>query len=82
MARTAAGLPGGARLTDFVSLGVLTASFPLDTVRAVLARTERASARERELPAYVMVYYVIALALYADVSTREVLRCSMKGHGG
>ncbi len=79
MARTAAELPGGARLTDFVSLGVLTASFPLDTVRAVLARTERTSARERELPAHVMVYYVIALALYADVSTREVLRCLIEG---
>ena len=79
MARTAAELPGGARLTDFVSLGVLTASFPLDTVRAVLARTERASERERELPAHVMVYYAIALALYADVATREVLRCLLEG---
>ena len=79
MARTAAELPGGARLTDFVSLGVLTASFPLDTVRAVLARTGRASERERELPAHVMVYYAIALALYADVATREVLRCLLEG---
>lgn len=79
MARTAAALPGGARLTDFVSLGVLTASFPLDTVRSVLARTERASERERELPAHVMVYYAIAMALYADVSTREVLRCLIEG---
>ena len=79
MARTAANLPAGVRLTDFMSLGVLTASFPLEIVEAVLARTGRASQRQRELPAHVMVYYAIALALYADVSTREVLRCLLEG---
>lgn len=79
MARTAATLSAGVRLADYISLGVLTASFPLDTVHAVLARTGRASERERELPAHVMVYYAIALALYADVSTREVLRCLLEG---
>lgn len=79
MARTAATFPAGVRLADYVSLGVLTASFPLETVQAVLARTERESVRERELPAHVMVYYAIALALYADVSTREVLRCLLEG---
>jgi len=54
---------------------VLTARFPLDTVEQVLFETERMSQRERDLPAHVMVYYAIALVLYADVSTREVLRC-------
>ena len=39
----------------------------------------RVSARERDLPAHVMVYYAIALALYAEVSTREVLRCLLEG---
>lgn len=79
MARTAAALPAGTRLTDFVSLGVLTARFPIATVHAVLARTDRASERERALPAHVMVYYAIALALYAEVATREVLRCLLEG---
>jgi hypothetical protein len=79
MARTVARLPEGVRLTDHISLGVLTASFPLDTVKAVLARTGRESQRERDLPAHVMVYYAIALALYADVSTRETLRCLLEG---
>jgi hypothetical protein len=60
-------------------LGVLTAHFPIETVREVLRETGRASQRERELPAHVMVYYAIALALYADVSTREVLRCLIEG---
>lgn len=75
MARTAADLPAGVRLTDHISLGLLTAQFPLALVEQVLFETERLSERERDLPAHVMVYYVIALALYAEVSTREVLRC-------
>ena len=79
MARTEAGLPAGIRVTDHISLGVLTASVPLDDVHAVLRETERASERERALPAHVMVYYSIALALFADVSTREVLRCLLEG---
>ena len=79
MARTAADLPAGIRLTDHISLGVLTTQFPMDLVEQVLFDTERFSARERALPAHVMVYYVIALALYADVSTREVLRCLTEG---
>ncbi len=32
MARTPAALPAGIRLTDHISVGVLTARFPLDTV--------------------------------------------------
>lgn len=79
MARTPAELPPGTRLTDYISLGVLTAYFPIEVVQEILARTGRASERERSLPAHVMVYYAIALALYADVSTREVLRCLLEG---
>jgi hypothetical protein len=79
MARSAAELPAGLRVTDHVSLGVLTAQFPLEVVEQVLFETERFSERERELPAHVMVYYAIALGLYAEVSTREVLRCVVEG---
>lgn len=79
MARTMAGLPAGARVTDYISLGVVTQTFPPATVRAILAETQRESQRERDLPAQVMVYYVIALALYMQVSYREVLRCLFEG---
>ena len=79
MARTAAGLPEGTRLTDYLGLGVLTARFPIDDVQEALLSTGRGSERERDLPAHVMVYYAIALALYAEVSTREVLRCLLEG---
>lgn len=79
MARTEAVLPGGPRVTDHISLGVLTAQFPLGLVEQVLFETERLSECQRDLPAHVMVYCAIALALYADVSTREVLRCVLEG---
>src|ERR687885_830676 len=79
MAGAPAGLPAGVRLSDHISLGVLARAVPPDRVREVLAETGRASERERDLPAQVMVYYAIALALYMGSSTREVLRCLLEG---
>ena len=78
MARAPAGLPAGTRLSDHISLGVLAKTFPLDRVQRVLADTGKQSERERDLPAHVMVYYAIALALYMSASTREVLRCLLE----
>src|SRR3954467_15351855 len=74
-----AGLPAGIRLSDHISLGVIAGAVPLAQVRKILAETGRASERERDLPAPVMVYYAIALALYMGSSTREVLRCLLEG---
>jgi Insertion element 4 transposase N-terminal/Transposase DDE domain len=71
--------PASIRLSDHISLGVIARTFPLDQVRQILADTDKASARERDLPAHVMVYYAIALALYMGASTREVLRCLLEG---
>ena len=79
MARTVAELPKGARITDYISLGVISKTFPLGKVREILAETGRESARRRDLPAHVVVYYVIALALYMQSSYREVLRCLLEG---
>jgi hypothetical protein len=79
MARASAGLPAGIRLSDHISLGVIARTFPVGEVREVLAETGKASERERDLPAHVMVYYAIALALYTTSGTREVLRCLLEG---
>jgi hypothetical protein len=79
MARTAAELPKGTRLTDYISMGVLAKTFPPARVNAILAATGKTSVRQRELPAHVVVYYVIGLALYMQVSYREVLRCLLEG---
>lgn len=79
MARTIAELPKGTRITDYISLGVLASTFPLSQVEAVLAAQKKTSRRQRDLPAHVVVYYVIALALFMQVSYREVLRCLLEG---
>jgi hypothetical protein len=79
MARTVAALPAGSRITDYISLGVIARFFPAEKIHAILKQTNRASVRERDLPAHVVVYYVIALALYMRSSYREVLRCLLEG---
>jgi len=79
MARTVATLPAGSRITDYISLGVIAKFFPIEKISEILKQTKRASVRERDLPAHVVVYYVIALALYMRSSYREVLRCLLEG---
>src|SRR5712691_4450418 len=79
MARRVAALPPGSRITDYISLGVISRTFPRARIRGVLAATGKASLRERDLPAHVVVYYAIALALYMQSSYREVLRCLLEG---
>jgi Insertion element 4 transposase N-terminal/Transposase DDE domain len=79
MARTLAELPAGSRITDYISLGVIAKFFPVEKIHEVLKETKRASVRERDLPAHVVVYYVIALAFYMRSSYREVLRCLLEG---
>jgi len=78
VARTVAELPPGARITDYISLGVITKTFPLPSIGLVLSNTGKSSIRQRDLPAQVVVYYVIALALYMQSSYREVLRCLLE----
>ena len=78
MARTVAELPPGTRITDYISLGVITKTFPVSSIGSVLSKTGTASVRQRDLPAQVVVYYVIALALYMQSSYHEVLRCLLE----
>ena len=79
MARTQAVLPAGTRLSDFVSVGVLAKAVPLDSVVSALQKLKRTSRRERDLPAHVVVYYVMAMGLYMQCACREVLRCLLEG---
>ena len=79
MARTPASLPGGARLSDYLSVSVIARVYPREAVRAALRSCGRESVRRRALPAEVMMYYVIVMALFRSVSAREVLRCLLDG---
>jgi hypothetical protein len=67
------------RLTDHVSIGVLTRVFPPELVDGVVAEAGRREQRQRLLPARLVVYYVLALALFADASYEEVMRQLVEG---
>lgn len=72
-----AGADSGSReryLTDHISVGVLTRLFPRDLVDEVIAESGRKEKRSRLLPAHVVVYYVLALALYFGEAYEEVMR--------
>jgi hypothetical protein len=53
--RSVAPSPAGSRIADSISLDVIAQFFPLEEAREVLAETQRASVRERDLPAHVLV---------------------------
>jgi hypothetical protein len=79
MARVSKVRHEGDRLTDLMNIGVLTTCFPLDQIHEVLRETSKESKRLRDLPAHVMMYYVVALALYRAEGSREVLRLLLAG---
>src|ERR1019366_4439026 len=63
----------GGRLTDWVSLGVLAAFVARDAVDdAVAAAGKQAGRSDGKLPPHVMVYLVMALALFAEDDYEEV----------
>src|SRR6266571_2712134 len=67
------------RLSDHISLGVLTRVFPPELVDRVVSEAGRTEVRRRLLPARVVVYYVLGLALFAQASYEEVMRTLVEG---
>ncbi len=67
------------RLADHVALGVLTRTFPPELIDAVIADTGRTEQRHRLLPARLVVYYVLAMALFSEASYEEVMRNLTEG---
>ena len=61
------------RLSDLVSVGVLTRVFPPGLVDEVIAEAGRTELRHRSLPARVMAYFAIGMALYSEGSYEDVL---------
>src|SRR6266516_711867 len=63
----------GARWADQVSLGVLASSVPRDVIDDVVASHGRQAKRsDGKLPPHVMVYFAMAMALFADGDYEEV----------
>lgn len=71
-------LPGGTRLSDYLSASCIANLVPLSTVREVLRRQNRETIRERKLPREFLVYYVIALTFFSGVNVRAVLECILE----
>lgn len=79
MARVAAKAGEHCALSDYLNAGVLVRCVPRAWVDEVLANHQRVSVRERALPSYLVVYYVIALGLHLGVAYEEVLRSFLEG---
>ena len=56
------------RLSDLVSVGVLARVFPADVVDEVIAECDRTEQRHRSLPARVMAYFSMGMALHSEGS--------------
>jgi Insertion element 4 transposase N-terminal/Transposase DDE domain len=61
------------RLSDVVSVGLLMRVFPPGVVDEVIASVGRTEQRHRSLPARVMAYFALGMALHADGSYEDVL---------
>ena len=67
------------RLTDRIAVGVLTSMFPPAVVDGVLEAAGRVGQRHRLLPARVVVYFTLAMCLWADEGYEEVARLLVGG---
>jgi Insertion element 4 transposase N-terminal/Transposase DDE domain len=67
------------RLSDLVSVGVLTRVFPPDLVDDVIAQAGRTQQRNRSLPARAMAYFAIGMGLYSEGSYEDVLAALTDG---
>lgn len=79
MARTRAKIDGELRKSDFLTLASLMGVIPYSAVQEALKNCGLATLRYRKLPLELMVYYVICMTLYAQISLQEVLRCILEG---
>src|ERR1022692_3783314 len=62
------------RLEDRISVGVLARAFPRDAVEEVIDAAGAREQRNRVLPAWLTVYFVLALALFMDMGAGRVMR--------
>lgn len=79
MARTRSELSTGARLADYLTVGYLAMNCPVTKVQEALSAHGVQSKRRRGLPHEVLVYFVMAMVLYANVAYEEVLRLVIEG---
>ncbi|MGH2508963.1 MAG: IS4 family transposase [Ktedonobacteraceae bacterium] len=69
-------------VAEVLNFDCLTKFFPLRETRKILRQTGKASKRVRDLPAHVMVYYVIAMTIFMGQPYRDVFRELLNGWNG
>lgn len=79
MPRLAKTLSVGNDNTQHLSLGVIALCFPAAAVQMAIDACGKASRRVRDLPAVVVVYYVIGLSLFSAAGYESVLRWLLCG---
>jgi len=79
MPRKPMAAPSEMSLADHLTLGAVMQTYPRKVIETHLDRTGRNSIRTRLLPAFLVVYLVIVLAMYSEVSVRENLRIVLEG---
>jgi Insertion element 4 transposase N-terminal/Transposase DDE domain len=79
MARTKASLGHGARLADYLSVGLLGRVFPAPMIHKILDAQGVNTQRMRSLPALVTSYYCMALSLYPHAAYEEVYAVVAQG---
>ncbi len=79
MARHAKNISQGNTATEHLGVGVLALCFPLQKITPIIAACGKTDKRVRDLPAALMVYYVIALSLFPGVAYQSVLRWLLSG---
>lgn len=79
MGRLAKQLSVGNDNTQHLSAGVLALVLPVAQVQRILAECGKASQRVRDLPAVVVVFYVVALSLFPATGYQSVLRWLLAG---
>ncbi len=61
------------RLSDLVSVGLLTRVFPPEVVDEVIVESGRKEQRHRSLPARVVTYFAVGMALHSEGSYEDVM---------
>ncbi len=72
-------LPAGMHVSDKMSLGIFAQTFPVEAIQRSLIKAGNPTLRNRDLPNHIVVYFVMMLGLFRNVSQTEVLRLVYEG---
>jgi hypothetical protein len=79
MPRTKHGLGAELDVAYLISVGTLSRACPRPLIEDTLRRSGKGGHRQRLLPAAVLVYFVMAMALWREAALEEVLRVICEG---